>query len=261
VFCADSFADFFQAVYNPARIILNPQDEEAGGVQSRRGAEMKKFIFIVLAMALLTSCNGWFFQPSPYQAPTPFLPATNTPPIVSATPIVNTVNSATPAVATSIPVMTSTPFAVFTDTALPIVTNTTAFTETASVPMPAVSVQVLGCNTSIDVTHGMGEVTNAFVTLKNTGNVDLTNLKATLNARDEGRVHPDKTAELTVLPVAYSVTVKLTVDSTYREETPIQIEVTGDGGLFQRVGESSCSDIGLLMPKPESLMTPIPSNP
>ena len=222
---------------------------------------MKKFIFVLLTMLLLTSCNGWFFQPSPYQPPTPFLPATNTPPIVSATPIVSTVNSATPAVATSIPAITSTPFAVFTDTALPIVTDTSAFTETVSVPMPAVSVEVLGCNTSIDVTHGMGEVTNAFVTLKNTGNVDLTNLKATLNALDEGRVHPDKTVELTLLPVAYTVTIKLTVDSTYREETPIQIEVTGDGGLFQRVGESSCTDLGLLVPKPESLMTPIPSNP
>jgi hypothetical protein len=222
---------------------------------------MKKFICIVLAAFLITSCNGWFFQPSPYNAPTPFLPATNTPPIVSPTPVVISVNSATPVIATSIPVITNTPLAVFTDTPLPVVTNTSGFTETASVPMPAVSVEVLGCNTSIDVTHGMGEVTNAFVTLKNTGNVDLTNLKATLNALDEGRVHPDKTVELTLLPVAYEVTIKLTVDSTYREETPIQIEVTGDSGLFQRVGESSCSDIGLLVPKPEALMTPIPINP
>ena len=127
--------------------------------------------------------------------------------------------------------------------------------------MPAITVQVLGCNTSIDVTHGMGEVTNAFVVLKNSGNVDLTNLKATLNALDEGRVHPDKTVELTVLPVAYEATIKLTVDSTYREDTPIQIEVTGDGGLFQRVGEGSCRDIGLFAPKPEALLTPIPSIP
>ena len=48
----------------------------------------------------------------------------------------------------------------------------------------------------------MGEVTNAFVNLKNTGDVEFTNLKATLNARDEGREHPDKTVELTSLPLA-----------------------------------------------------------
>ena len=213
---------------------------------------MKKYVFVFLMMFLLTACNGWFFQPSSNQ-PTPFLPATNTPPIASPTPVVIGVNSATPAVATSVPAVTNTPFTV--------VTNTPSVTDTVSVPMSSVSVEVLGCNTSIDVTHGMGEVTNAFVTLKNTGNVELTNLKATLNALDEGRVHPDKTVELPSLPVAHQVTIKLTVDSTYREETPIQVEVTGDNGLFQRVGESSCRDIGLFAPNPEALRTPILSNP
>jgi uncharacterized membrane protein len=97
--------------------------------------------------------------------------------------------------------------------------------------------------------------------LKNTGNVDLTNLKATLNALDEGRVHPDKTVELTSLPVGYQVTIKLTVDSTYHQETPIQIEVTADGGLFERVGQDSCRNIGLFAPNPDDLKTPVPTNP
>jgi uncharacterized membrane protein len=122
-------------------------------------------------------------------------------------------------------------------------------------------VEILGCNTSIDVTHSMGEVTNAFVVLRNTGGVDLTNVSATLNARDEGREHPDKTKQLPALPVGYKVTLKLTVDSTYQEETPIQIEVSADGGLFQRVGSASCTDLGLLAPNPNGLNTPIPDNP
>jgi len=120
---------------------------------------------------------------------------------------------------------------------------------------------VLGCNTSIDVTHGMGEVTNAFVTLRNTGGVSLTNLKTTLFALDEGREHPDKTIETTSLPVGFEVTLKLTVDSTYQQESPIQIEVIGDNGLFQRVGSASCRDIGVLMPNPNGLYTPVPGNP
>ncbi len=211
---------------------------------------MKKFVFLLLTVFLVTSCNGWFFQPSPYNPPTPFLPLTNTPSIVSLTSIVIGVNSATPIVATPV-VITNTPFPLFTDTPM-------ATTGPAS---PSVSVEVLGCNTSVDVTHGMGEVTNAFITLKNTGNVELTNLKATLSALDEGRVHPDKTVELTSLSVAYQVTLKLTVDSTYRAETPIQIEVTGDGGLFQRVGADSCKDIGLFAPNPDDLKTPVPVNP
>jgi hypothetical protein len=122
-------------------------------------------------------------------------------------------------------------------------------------------VEILGCNTSIDVTHGMGEVTNAFVVLRNTGGVDLTNLHATLRALDEGREHPDKTVEVTSLLVGYKVTVKMTVDSTYQEETPIQVELTADGGLFQRVGADSCKDIGLLEPNPSDLTTPVPDNP
>jgi len=105
----------------------------------------------------------------------------------------------------------------------------------------------------------MGEVTNAYVILKNTGNVELTNLKATLNALDEGREHPDKTVEVAALPTGYAVTLKLTVDSTYQEETPVQVEVIGDAGLFQRVGANSCRDIGLFAPDPASLNTPVPS--
>ncbi len=105
----------------------------------------------------------------------------------------------------------------------------------------------------------MGEVTNAFVTLRNTGGVELTNIKATLYALDEGRVHPDKTAELTSLPVGYEVTVKLTVDSTYKEQSPIQVEVSSDQGLFPREGQASCTNIGLFAPNPASLKTPVPS--
>ena len=107
----------------------------------------------------------------------------------------------------------------------------------------------------------MGEVTNAFVTLKNSGGVGLTNLKVTLFALDEGREHPDKTIDITSIPIGYEVTLKLTVDSTYQQETPIQIEVTGDMGIFQRVGSASCRDIGVLAPNPNGLYTPIPGNP
>ncbi len=224
---------------------------------------MKKLVSVFLATFLLTSCNGWFFQPSSYNPPTPFLPPTRTPSIFSPTPVVIGVSSATPVIATATVMPSNTPFPAITDTPPMIVSDTPSATATGTVSAapPSISVEVLGCNTSIDVTHGMGEVTNAYVTLKNMGNVDLTNIKATLKALDEGRVHPDKTAEITSLPANYQVTLKLTVDSTYRAETPIQIEVTADGGLFQRLGADSCRDIGLFAPKPDGLMTPIPLNP
>ena len=219
---------------------------------------MKKPILVILMMLLLASCNGWVIQPGPFNPPTPFLPPTNTPSIFTATPVVI---AASPTSTIQNP--TATPIVFITATSVPtlIPSDTPASTE-ATVPSgPAVSVEVLGCNTSIDVTHGMGEVTNAFIVLRNTGGVELTNIKATLHALDEGREHPDKTVDVTSLLVGYQVSLKLTVDSTYRAETPIQIEVSADGGLFQRVGSESCEDIGIFAPNPNDLTTPVPNNP
>ena len=215
-------------------------------------------ILLILLMFLITSCNGWVLQPG--NPPTPFLPLTNTPSIFTATPVVimpsptSTVQVST---STSIPFITATT----APTLIPSDTPVTVFTQTSPPSGPAVSVEILGCDTSIDVTHGMGEVTNAFVIVRNTGSVELTNLNTTLHALDEGREHPDKTVEVVSLLAGYKVTLKLTVDSTYQEETPIQIEVTADGGLFQRVGAESCRDIGLLAPNPDGLTTPVPNNP
>lgn len=216
---------------------------------------MKKIVPTVLLAVLLTSCNGWVIQPFPGNPPTPFMPLTPTPSIFTATPIVIGVTnaSATP----NVPTATTIP----TNTLIPVSSDTPTLTLTNLPSGPSISVEVLGCNTSIDVTHGMGEVTNAFVTLTNNGGIGLTNLEVTLFALDEGREHPDKTIEITLLPVGYDVTLKLTVDSTYQEETPIQIEVSGDNGLFQRVGSASCGDIGLLVPNPNGLYTPVPGNP
>jgi hypothetical protein len=207
---------------------------------------MKKFIPPFLSMLLLSSCSGWIIQPLP--GPTPFLPATPTPYIFTATPVVISIATTTPQIATVVVIATNTN----EPTLIPVPTQT--FVSSG----PSVLIKVLGCNTSIDVTHGMGEVTNAFVTLKNTGGVELTNIKATLYALDEGRVHPDKTAELTALPIGYQVTVKLTVDSTYKQESPIQVEVVSDQNIFPREGLPSCTNIGIFEPKPGDLKTPIP---
>jgi hypothetical protein len=229
------------------------------GYNHQQEKRMKKIIPALLGVLLLASCNGWVIQPGPFNPPTPFLPPTNTPSIFTATPVVIGAASATPTpqIATS----TAFPFTTATSTETLVPSNTPTVTQTGSPTGPAISVEILGCNTSIDVTHGMGEVTNAFIILRNTGGVELTNLEATLKALDEGRVHPDKTVEVTSLAVSHKVTLKLTVDSTYQAETPIQVEVTGDAGLFQRLGADACRDIGLFAPNPNALNTPVPNNP
>lgn len=226
---------------------------------------MKKTLPAILLTLLTASCSGWVIQPGPFNPPTPFLPPTNTPSIFTPTPVVIGASPTwTPQIATSTPIpfitATTAPTVVF-PTLAPTDTPITVVTQTSVSTVPSVSVEILGCNTSIDVTHGMGEVTNAYVTLRNTGMIELTNLRVTLNALDEGREHPDKTVEVPSLLAGYRVMLKLTVDSTYQAETPIQVEVIGDGGLFQRVGSDSCRDIGLFAPKPEELGTPVAGNP
>ena len=131
---------------------------------------MKTPILLILLVFLLSSCNGWVFRPG--SGPTPFLPPTPTPRIHTPTPVVIGANTSTPAIAT----LTST--AVLTT--MPSITDTAAFTPTATLTGtpggPAIAILILGCDTSVDVTHGMGEVTNAYVTLKNTGGVELSNI-------------------------------------------------------------------------------------
>ena len=222
----------------------------------------KSFMATLFPMLLLASCNGWVIQPGPFNPPTPFLPPTHTPSIVTTTPVAAA--SSTPVVefpTAQIPTWTPIPFITATTAPTLIPTHTTVSIPTTQAAVPSLSVEILGCNTSIDVTHGMGEVTNSFVALRNTGGTEFTNLKATLHALDEGREHPDKTVEVSSLLPGYKVTLKLTVDSTFQEQTPIQVEVTADGGFFERLGADSCRDIGVLAPNPSDLNTPVPNNP
>jgi len=219
---------------------------------------MKRFAILVLGSLFLTSCNGWVIQPQPYNQPTPIIPPSSTPAIYSPTPVVIG-HSSTPDTFTVTSTFIPTNSNVQTSTVTITPENTS--TPTSFVDAPAIQIKILGCNTSIDITHGMGEVTNAFVELMNIGNVELTNLVVTLYALDEGREHPDKIQEVAFLPLRYQVTLKLTVDSTYKQESAIQVEVVSDQMLFPREGSPSCRDIGLLAPNPTGLSTPVTVNP
>ena len=99
----------------------------------------------------------------------------------------------------------------------------------------------------------MGEVTNAYVTVKNTGTVDLPNTCALLRAIDEDREHPDKKVCVSNLPVQNQVTLKLTVDSAYKKDTVIQVDTTSNEVILLRVDRPSCTDIGLFGGAPSDL--------
>jgi hypothetical protein len=229
---------------------------------------MKHLIFIVLCTLILSGCSGWTIQPLPYISPSPF--PSSTPIILSATPIFLpppvTLTSSTLSSALTTSATTSTPTleaitATLSDTPTTTAAPMTLTPSATSTPFSAVNTIILGCSTSIDITHGMGEVTNAYITIQNIGTMDISNVCATLNALDEGRAHPDKTKCVDLLPTGYQVSEKLTVDTTFKQSTSIQVDVNTSGNLLQRVAQNSCTDLGLFPPNLGVLgtVTPIPT--
>jgi len=213
---------------------------------------MKKILALLVVVISLTACDTFGYAPQPFPIWTPV--PSRTPGIVSPTPIIFTLtpdaNSATPPT----PINSETPSPTMTFTPTPP-------SETASPsPMQSIQIDILGCNTSFDLTHGMAEVTNTFVTLRNTGEVELPNTCALLRALDEDREHPDKKVCIPSLPAQNQVTLKLTVDSTYRQDTAIQVDASSNEVLLLRVDRQSCTDIGLFGDAPSDLgvIKPIP---
>ena len=101
---------------------------------------------------------------------------------------------------------------------------------------------VNGCETSMDVRHGLGEVTNTYVYVNNSGTSDLRNVIITVNANDEERQHPDKTVTLDLIPAGYEVANKLTVDTVFNKETVVEVLVTIQAERVYRLSEN-CKEI------------------
>lgn len=106
----------------------------------------------------------------------------------------------------------------------------------------------------------MGEVTNAYVTVKNNGTVGLPNTCALLRAIDEDREHPDKKRCVENLPIQNQVNLKLTVDSQYQVDTIIQVDITSKEIILLRLDQQSCRDIRLFggAPPDDGVVKPIP---
>ncbi len=216
---------------------------------------MKKFSALLVFIFILSACDTLSAPPQPFPVWT-VIPS-RTPIIVTATPIIITL----PFTATFVPGVTPTVPATFTNTETPSLTSTNTLVPPTETPSPtptstavqSVAVDILGCNTSIDITHGMGEVTNAYVTMKNTGTIDLANACALLRAIDEDREHPDKKVCVTNLPTEHQVTLKLTVDSVFKQNTVIQVDASSSDVLLLRLDKPSCTDIGLFGGAPSDL--------
>ncbi len=215
---------------------------------------MKKIIFFLFTAILITSCDVWGVAPQAFPVWTPV--ASFTPGIVTQTPFIipppvfvetSTLSTNVTVISPVTPENTLTPTITLTFTPIrPTLTFTIA-------PIQSVNLVILGCNTSIDITHGMGEVTNAYVTVQNTGTIDLPNACAILRAIDEDREHPDKEVCLPNLPAQMEVNLKLTVDSQYKVDTIIQVDTTSNELTLLRLDKQSCKDISLFGGAPSDL--------
>jgi hypothetical protein len=199
---------------------------------------MIKVSFISLMLFLvLTSCNRITINPR-YQVggATP----SSLPNIESPTPSKNPSffsDTPTHSLATTTQVIPNTQTA---ETYTPTFNNTITYTQT-----PGLLVSILECNTSLDIFHQMGEVTNAYPLIQNISGKDLTNVCATLSASDEARVHPDKTSCVPSLPDGYEVTLKLTADTGFEQDSSIRVDINDDQGYSTFFTEPSCREIGV----------------
>ena len=202
----------------------------------------------------ISSCDFWGVAPQPIPIQ-PALPSW-TPNVFTATPVIialPTINSSPTFIGLTNTQISSSPLP---ETPPPSPTITPDYSS----PTQSIEVEILGCNTSLDILNGLGEVTNAYIKVKNTGVVDISNQCALLRAIDEGREHPDKKVCVSTLPVGHQLTYKLTVDSTYKKDTIIQVDVISNENVILRIDKQSCRDINLFGGIPSGIGTiePIP---
>ncbi|MBM3150955.1 MAG: hypothetical protein FJZ96_01915 [Chloroflexi bacterium] len=211
---------------------------------------MKAKLTAALLPAILLAACSW--TPAPYQPPLATPQPSRTPLIVPPTPVVVFPSATVTATGTASGATGSpTP----TETASPTPSPSPTFT-----PLPPLAVEVIGCNTSLDLRHQMGEVTNAYTRLRNYSAEGLTQVCATLEALDEDRVHPDKTVCIASLPSFHQVILKLTVDTQFQVDTSIQVDVVSGEGLAAFAFQESCREAGLFLGDPEQtgVVEPIP---
>lgn len=107
-------------------------------------------------------------------------------------------------------------------------------------PAPVINVIIPTCDTGFDIFNGLGEVTNAYVTIQNVGGSPANHVLITLSASDEDKPHPNKSYNLESLPSGYEISLKLTVDTKGGEDTSIQVIVSADGGISSQSFKDSC---------------------
>ena len=198
---------------------------------------MQKLIPFILAalvvlgvIGLLGGCQ-FIDQVLPPPTTPLFRPRTSVP-AVQNTPAVLTATAAATYPPTRTPFPTATPIPTATPTATPTLTHT---------PEPQIEAEIVTCDTGIDIAHGLGEVTNGYVLVKNVGARGVTGMVVSLEANDEDQARTDRSYNVGYLPSGYQMALKLTVDTKNGVDTILTAHVTAVEGVDFSVTANDCS--------------------
>lgn len=111
-------------------------------------------------------------------------------------------------------------------------------------PQPQIAILIEKCDTGFDILHGLGEVTNAYVNIKNVGSIDIPNFDVELLANDVEQEHADQLIKVeSPLRTGQDTSLKLTADTTIGEDTLITISVKTVYGILKQTQAISCKEL------------------
>ncbi|MDD4083186.1 MAG: transglutaminase-like domain-containing protein, partial [Sphaerochaetaceae bacterium] len=94
---------------------------------------------------------------------------------------------------------------------------------------PKLNAQITNCQSNLNILQGLGEVTDVYVSITNSGAYDLHNIKVTAHASDEDQPYKN-TANYTTLQVGQTASTKLTLDTQQNVPTLVTVTITSDEG-------------------------------
>ncbi len=96
--------------------------------------------------------------------------------------------------------------------------------------VPKLDAAISQCGSSFNVSEGLGEVTDVYATVTNSGAYDLHNVSIVAHASDEDKPFKNS-ANYSVLQVGQTASVKLTLDTQQSVQTLVTLSVTSDEGV------------------------------
>ncbi|MEI7961238.1 MAG: transglutaminase-like domain-containing protein [archaeon] len=115
----------------------------------------------------------------------------------------------------------------------------TDYVPQGSTSVPNLKVNISQCEPSINILQGLGEVTDVYVTVTNSGSADAHNVAVIAHASDEDKQYKN-TANWSIIKAGQTASVKLTLDTQQNVPTLVTLNVTSTEGAGAEI-QKDCS--------------------